>query len=74
MPDNQSLDAQIRAIIDHWPHITAKKLFGGVCYLLNGNMLGGVFKDFLICRIGEAAAAEALKRPTSGPLTFPVSP
>ena len=63
MSYNQDLDARIRAIVDSWPHITAKKMFGGVCYLLNGNMLGGVYQDYLICRLGETKAAEALKKP-----------
>jgi TfoX/Sxy family transcriptional regulator of competence genes len=63
MPYNQDLDVQIRAIVDSWPHITTKKMFGGVCYLLNGNMLGGVYQDYLICRLGAAEAAQALEKP-----------
>ena len=34
-------------------------MFGGVCHLLNGHMVCGVYKDTLILRLGEKAAAEA---------------
>ncbi|MEW5830174.1 MAG: TfoX/Sxy family protein [Chloroflexota bacterium] len=40
-----------------------KKMFGGVGYLLNGNMAIGVHKDSLIVRVGPEAYAEALSRP-----------
>lgn len=42
------------------------KMFGGVGFLLNGNMCVGVWKDFLILRVGpqkyEAALAEPFAR------------
>jgi hypothetical protein len=33
-------------------------MFGGICYLLQGNMCFGIYRDFLIVRLGSAAAAE----------------
>jgi hypothetical protein len=38
-------------------------MFGGVCYLLNGNMVCGVYKDFLILRLGSEGAELALQPP-----------
>jgi hypothetical protein len=38
-------------------------MFGGVGFLLNGNMLVGVWKDSLIVRLGSDAGDEALKEP-----------
>jgi len=38
-------------------------MFGGICYLLNGNMVGGVYKDSTILRLGENNANVALKLP-----------
>jgi hypothetical protein len=35
-------------------------MFGGVCHLLNGNMFCGVYKEFLILRLGEENADKAL--------------
>lgn len=36
-------------------------MFGGVVYLLNGNILVGVWKEYLISRVGPASYAEALE-------------
>ena len=62
MPYNQEIDTRIRSIVDQWPNIEAKKMFGGVCHLLNGNMVCGVYKDYLILRLGEMSAASALQK------------
>lgn len=36
-------------------------MFGGVCFLLNGNLLVGVWKDSLIARVGKDAYDDALQ-------------
>jgi len=41
-------------------NIEEKKMFGGVGFLLNGNMLVGVWKDSLIVRIGPDRSDDAL--------------
>ena len=38
-------------------------MFGGVCHLLHGNMVAGVWKEFLILRLGEDAADFARELP-----------
>ena len=38
-------------------------MFGGVGFLLNGNLLVGVWKDSLVVRLGEEEGEEALKEP-----------
>lgn len=38
-------------------------MFGGIVFLLNGNMLVGVWKDLLIVRLGPEAGEEALQEP-----------
>ena len=45
-----------------------KKMFGGVCFMIRGNMLAGTSKRGLLVRTGKAAHADALKRP--GAATF----
>jgi hypothetical protein len=37
-----------------------KKMFGGMCYLINGNMSFAVWKDYLIVRMTPELAAEEL--------------
>ena len=42
-------------------------MFGGTCHLIHGNMACGVYKEFLILRLGEARASEALRQPHASP-------
>ena len=67
MPYNKNLEARIQKIVSSWKNTGNKKMFGGICHLLNGNMFCGVYKDFLILRLGEGKAAEALKLPDVKP-------
>jgi len=39
------------------------KMFGGTCFMLNGNMLAGTFRNGLLARVGTGAQAEALAQP-----------
>ena len=63
MAYNEDLEKRIKSIVSDWQNTADKKMFGGVCYLLNGNMFCGVHKDFLILRLGQERAENALKLP-----------
>jgi TfoX/Sxy family transcriptional regulator of competence genes len=67
MPYNKEIDARIIKIIGRWKNMAVKKMFGGVCHLLGGNMVCGVYKDFLILRLGEKEALAALNQPHTKP-------
>ena len=67
MAYDETLEARTLSATDGWRHVSTKKMFGGVCHLIHGNMFGGVYKDFLILRLGEAAAAEALSKAHTRP-------
>ena len=43
--------------------VTEKKMFGGVAFLLHGNMCVGVWQTSMIVRLGPDQAAAALKEP-----------
>jgi TfoX/Sxy family transcriptional regulator of competence genes len=62
MPYSEALDSRIISILSG-RSITRKKMFGGTCYLIEGNMMCGVYKDSLVLRLGEEAAIKALKEP-----------
>lgn len=65
------LAARIRAQIGLLPGVTEKKMFGGVAFMLDGNMLVGPLKDgALLARVGKEAYADALTQPGAGPMTF----
>lgn len=51
----------------HGRGIGKKKMFGGLCYLHRGNMLCGIYKDFLIVRLGGPEAAKSLEKPHTRP-------
>jgi len=56
MPYNETIDNRIRKAIAGWQQTDARKMFGGVCHLKNGNMFCGVYKDYLTLRLGETSA------------------
>jgi TfoX/Sxy family transcriptional regulator of competence genes len=49
-------------------------MFGGLSFLLNGNMCCGVVNDLLVLRLGEDGAAEALAEPHTQLMDFTGKP
>jgi len=45
-------------------------MFGGMCFLLRGNMLCGTGKTDFMFRVGKAQDAEALATPGARPMDF----
>jgi TfoX/Sxy family transcriptional regulator of competence genes len=52
MAHSESLADRIREIVSRRKGIEEKRVFGGVGFLLNGNILVGVWNEFLIVRLG----------------------
>ncbi len=63
MAFSNSLAERIRSHLAGRQGVTEKKMFGGIVFLLNGNMLVGVWEESLIVRIGIEQAEHALKQP-----------
>jgi TfoX/Sxy family transcriptional regulator of competence genes len=63
MAYSESLARRIRHLLAHRRGITEKKMFGGIGFLLNGNMCVGVWKSSLIVRLGSEGATAALEEP-----------
>ena len=63
MAFNEVLAGRIRQRLTRRRNVEEKKMFGGVGFLLHGNMLVGVWKDSLCVRLGPDEAKEALKEP-----------
>ena len=61
MAYDEELERRIKKIVSRWQGTDDKKMFGGVCHLINGNMFCGIYKDFLILRLGRERSEEALK-------------
>jgi len=63
MAHDEILEARVRAAFPLDVEIVGKKMFGGVGFLLKGNMACGVHKDFLIVRVGLERYEDALAQP-----------
>ena len=62
MPFDEKLAARIRAALGARTGVVERKMFGGVGFLLNGNMLVGVWRHFLIARLGPGPAWRPVRR------------
>jgi TfoX/Sxy family transcriptional regulator of competence genes len=67
MAFDEGLSQRLRDALGEVAGISEKRMMGGLCFLLNGNMLGTVNRrdgrDRLMFRVGQANEAEALARP-----------
>src|SRR5215813_12565434 len=61
MAFDEKLAARIRAHLGKRTGLSEKKMFGGVAFLLRGNMCCGVHRDSLIVRLDPSDTAAALK-------------
>ncbi len=70
MAYDETLAGRVRAELIAREGYVEKKMFGGVCYLLHGNMACGIVRDLLIVRVGPQKYAEALELPHAGIFDF----
>jgi hypothetical protein len=67
MAYDEGLAQRIREILVDQPGLVEKKMFGGIAFMLQGNMVCGVNKEDLIVRLDpaqyEAAVTRAHARP-----------
>lgn len=73
MAYDAELDARVADHLMSWG-ATRKKMFGGTGYMLNGNMMAGVFRDSLILRLGPEDGALALQQPNVRPFDISSNP
>jgi hypothetical protein len=74
MAHEAAVAARVRQALAGKDGMTEKQMFGGLAFLLNGNMLVGVMGDRLLVRTGPKEHGAALKRPHTGPMTFTGKP
>ncbi len=58
MAYDKAIEAIIQELYIGEQGLTAKSMFGGVCYLVGGNMAFGIYKDNLIIRLGSPERAQ----------------
>lgn len=60
---DEILAARIRVALVRRRGIEEKKMFGCICFFINGNALVGVWKDRLIARLGPDEGEASLQEP-----------
>ena len=63
MAYNEKLADRIRAKLKGTRGLTEKKMFGGVGFMVNGNLACGVNQQDMIARLSDTDSEAALKRP-----------
>lgn len=63
MPCDEQLVERVRAVLKPTRGTAERRMFGGVCFTLNGNMACGVVSTDLMVRVGPDKYADALKQP-----------
>lgn len=69
MSYDKNLEARMQKVLDDLnpPALIEKKMFGGVAYMVQGNLACGVHKDEMIVRVGPDGFIDALNRPGARP-------
>jgi TfoX/Sxy family transcriptional regulator of competence genes len=70
MPYNEVLAQRVRATLAAHDAVDEKKMFGGLTFMLNGNMCCGIIRDDLMVRVGSEQQADALAQPHARELDF----
>jgi TfoX/Sxy family transcriptional regulator of competence genes len=67
MAYDEDLADRVREQLAAEPAVTEKAMFGGLAFLLEGNMAVGISGDELMVRVGPDASDDALARPHARP-------
>ena len=70
MPYDEGLAQRIRDALEDRSDVSEKKMFGGLAFLLGGNMCVGVIGEDLMVRVGPDAYAEAVRQPHARKMDF----
>ena len=63
MAYDEGLAQRVREIMQEQPGLVEKKMFGGIGFMVHGNMACGVREDALIVRVGPERYQDTLARP-----------
>ena len=70
MAFSEELALRLRQALGEQNGVTERKMFGGLCFMVHGNMLGGVMGDEIIVRVGAERYEDALKQPHTREMDF----
>lgn len=70
MAYDEALAQRVRQALQHRDGLSERKMFGGLCLMLHGNMFAGVINDELMLRVGAEKSDGLLARPGARPMDF----
>ena len=70
MAYDERLAERVREVLGPKRNLREQKMFGGLCFMLQGNMCCGIMGDELMVRVGPDAHEESLARPHARPMDF----
>lgn len=68
MPIDEILAERLRGALAAAGDIREVRMFGGLCFMLNGNMVAGTSKRGLLLRVGKEQEAKSLARANAKPM------
>jgi len=68
MAYDEQLAARVRTLLANRTDVTERKMFGGLTFMIGGNMCCGVHRDELIVRLDPDREDEALVKPHARPM------
>lgn len=70
MAFDEGLASRIRDVLDTEPGVTERRMFGGLAFMVQGNLCVGVLGDELMVRVGPAQYPDALSGPGCRAMDF----
>lgn len=70
MAFDEGLAERIREELQDRNDVIEKRMFGGLCYMVSGNMCCGIVKDTLMTRVGPEQYDACLKKKHASEMNF----
>jgi TfoX/Sxy family transcriptional regulator of competence genes len=70
MAFDEAVAGRVREALAGAPDVVEKKMFGGIAFMVRGNMCCGVIGDRLMVRVGPDGYEAALSRPHARAMDF----
>jgi TfoX/Sxy family transcriptional regulator of competence genes len=67
-PAEDDLAARVRAALEGVASVREVRMFGGIAFMLNGNMVAAASRRGLLVRVGRDRQPDALSRPGARPM------
>ncbi len=74
MAYSEKLAERITKLLSQHKGLVIKKMFGGICFMLNDKMAAGIVENKLMIRCNRDDYPELLKKPHAGEMTFTGKP